>query len=38
VLIIPIEEQPPTAGQAKDSEAQPVRTEAAGPAKVFFSP
>jgi hypothetical protein len=34
VLIIPIEEQPPTAGQAKDSEAQPVRAEAAGPAKV----
>jgi hypothetical protein len=34
VLIIPIEEQPPTAGHAKDSEAQPVRAEAAGLAEV----
>ncbi len=34
VLIIPIEEQASTAGQAKKNEAEPVHAEAAGPAKM----
>ncbi len=34
VLIIPIEEQASTAGQAKENEAEPVHAEAAGPAKM----